>query len=90
MTDWQPAIIASAEHIRKMHPRSLSDEVSKYAGQRIRVRENEAAHEALKRLRHSFLNCQGKGIEVHPEDAARLWPELEGNVSLCTCDILMD
>lgn len=90
--DWQPARIATREHILKSHTIDPG-EVSKFAGEIVRVRRVESTPEfeamMLQKLMH--LGCTGEGFEVHRDDVRRLWPEMIAvNVSLCDCELLMD
>lgn len=90
--EWQPAIIAPREHVAKLHSVEPGF-VSRYAGAVVRVRENEACRRSVGAQQKLYLGCPGHAIEVHPEDAARLWPEdfeEYGNVALCTCAVLTD
>lgn len=88
--EWQPAIIAPSEQVTRLHGVDTG-EVSKFAGQRIRVRPS--IHEV-----HSItiaMYCPTKQvIEVHPEDAKRLWPDMFPRygqpIQICTCRVLMD
>ena len=92
VSEWQPAVIASHEHVAKLHS-TEPGYVSRLAGVVIRVRENEECHKAMHAKQHFYLGCNGRSIEVHPEDAERLFPEdfeQYGNVALCTCAVLMD
>lgn len=86
---WQPAVIASTEHALKFHKLDPKA-VTRHAGEILRVRKNKDADKALRADRYLLLGCRGEGLELHPEDAARLFPEIDCNVSLCTCYLLMD
>ncbi len=91
-TDWQPAVIAPRSHVEKLH-KIDPGAVSQYAGQTIRVRKNDDAQKKVGELVRRELGCTGRMVEVHREDAERLWPrELEeaDNVCICTCAILTD
>lgn len=92
--DWQPARIATHEHVLKSHTIDPG-EVSKFAGEIVRVRrvESTPAFEAMMLQKFVHLGCTGEGFEVHHEDVQRLWPEIAEqlvNVSLCDCELLMD
>jgi hypothetical protein len=92
MSDWTPAIIAPHEHVAALHTGDPS-EVTKYAGTKVRVRESQEARDAMDVTRKLLLGCPGYSVEMHPEDAEQLWPELTENgtnVTVCTCVLLMD
>ncbi len=86
---WQPAVIASTEHVKKLHKIDPCA-VTQYAGKIMRVRRNKDADEALRAERLLWLGCRGEGLELHPEDAAKYFPDIEEKVSLCTCYLFMD
>lgn len=90
--EWQPAIIAPIEHVLKSHTRTAGM-VARFAGEKIRVRRNAEGHASLAADAQRVLGCNGEHLEVHPEDADRLWPEFRedgSNISVCTCEIFMD
>jgi hypothetical protein len=87
--NWQPAVIAPSEYVLKFHkvdPRA----VTRYAGQVVRIRRNEDADNYSRASRWLMLGCRGEGLELHAEDAKRLFPDIEERVTLCTCYLLMD
>jgi hypothetical protein len=92
MNDWQPAVIAPIEHVLTLHTqRPHPTQVSQYAGQVIRVRENDFARAWVDQDLVRVLGCSGHALEVHPEDTLRLWPELETpHCAICTCCVLTD
>lgn len=95
--DWQPVRIAPKETIARFHcpdPGEVSKwgRADKLAGSLIRVRISEEAREQLQTQHRLYLHCHARRfVEVHPEDAARLWPEIEGSyIGLCEHQILAD
>lgn len=90
--EWQPAVIASHEHVAKLHDPEPGI-VSRFAGERVRVRRNEECERQMGHLQRLYLGCPGHTIELHPDDGWRLFPEdmeRAGGVALCTCAVLMD
>jgi|SRR5712664_1474315 len=91
-SDWTPAIIAMHEHALKFH-KTDPGQVTRFAGEKVRVRLNDDADAAWRAERHLFMGCVARGLEVHPDDAMRLWPDLaenNTNVTICECVLLMD
>jgi hypothetical protein len=90
--DWQPAIIADSKHCLRFH-RIDPGQTTCHAGKKIRVRPCQEAHHFLKALSFLHLGCLGQHLEVHPEDAERLWPEITARgeiASVCDCQLLLD
>jgi hypothetical protein len=93
MLNWQPAIIASRKQVILLHGHD-EGEVTQFAGQKIRVRllpPEMGGSITVARY------CPTKElIEVHPEDAERLWPWMfprdcnRHPVRICTCRVLLD
>lgn len=90
-SEWYPAIIANKEHILKFHTID-GGRVSSMAGQRVRVRPSTEAQQEMEQKKLQSMGCHGRHLEVHPEDAERLWPDLvpEFKISICDCQILTD
>lgn len=96
-TDWQPAIIASYDHVKKLHPMAPSsiytpEQMAKHSGQKILCRPNPDAH-AFLRAKLDASGCTADmHYEIHPDDAARLWPEdyPYHRICACACWILSD
>jgi hypothetical protein len=91
--EWQPAVIATREYILQFH---LNDygRVSKHAGKLIRVRINEETKLLFMSIRNQQNGCSANiSLEVHPDDAALLWPEdtMAGyRITLCEHCVLTD
>lgn len=92
ITEWQVGVIATHEHVKQLHKYEPGF-VTRFAGEKIRIRENSECTEAMRPQQELLLGCHGQTIEVHPEDGARLWPEdfeRVGAIALCTCSVLTD
>ena len=100
-TDWQPAVIASKEHVLRFHtidPGAVSKFGPQYgetwlaAPQLIRIRLSKDVKESIAAEHRLYLGCRAdRFFEVHPKDARRLWPELDtDNVGLCEHQIMTD
>jgi hypothetical protein len=90
--EWTPAIIAPSCHVLKFHVTDAGS-VSKFAGQRIRVRPCRIAQSQVAIDAFELLGCTGRHLRVHPEDAVKFWPEIieDGDdVTVCECNLLLD
>lgn len=90
--DWQPAILASPEHVSKFHCINSPD-VAAHAGKSVRVRVTNCVPPSIKAKFKLFLDCHAEQfLEVHPEDAEKLWPDDERGLrtTICACCILTD
>ena len=90
MSEWQPARIAGSEHVLRFHKIDPLA-TSRFAGALIRVRRSDEAHKQLHSELKLWLGCDSEyTVEVHPEDAHKLWPDVDGNIGLCEHQILTD
>lgn len=90
MSKWQPARIADSKHVLQFH---VIDPlaVSRFVGEIVRVRKSDEAFRELIGEHRNALGCNATYmLEVHPEDARRLWPDIDSNVGLCEHQILTD
>lgn len=90
-SEWYPAIIATRKHLEELHTTVPDQSSTDFAGERIRVRPHDDADRELAKEK-LFRGCKGKLLEVHPEDAERLWPDLNEyhRLAICTCAVLTD
>jgi hypothetical protein len=94
---WQPVRIAPKEKVAPYHnpdPGNVSKwgRASALGGEIIRVRLSEDAKFYLAKEHSEVLGCSPERfVEVHPDDAHRLWPECDGSfVGLCEHQIEAD
>ena len=87
--EWQPAIIAPRKYVEAHHSGRDEGRVSCFAGERIKVRELD---ESYREMSYVMLNygCKGRPLEVHPDDAQRLWPSCSDLTMICDCRVLVD
>lgn len=89
MSEWQPAVLATKEHLLQFHTKDPG-RVSAHAGQIIRVQKLTTTDSMLfkiKALMFLHLGCKGEYLQVHPDDAKRLWPDDEdGETPLVLCE----
>jgi hypothetical protein len=74
---WNHAVIASRGHITLFHQFD-NGLISRFAGETIRIRPCSNLRKLLDLavIHRSVLECNANTfVEVHPEDAKRLWPE---------------
>jgi hypothetical protein len=88
---WQPAVIADSAYTLRSHTTDPG-QVTRFAGQRIRVRLSDEPGKQVGTAARLWLGCNGRHLEVHPEDAQRLWPDIaeEANVTVCDCELWLD
>lgn len=98
---WQPAILASAEHVMKFHTVSphlhgfYTDRLTTKAGERIRIAPMMEAPSnalAINCSRFMLFGCTATTFfRVHPEDAARVFPESDPEYcTICEHTFLTD
>jgi hypothetical protein len=97
--EWQPAIIASHEHVETLHTGQYGDPgaITRFAGQRIWVRLPDpkmfAEWEVGEGRYKSLLGCKGQCLEVDTNRGGALWPDLiekGATILLCTCMVHVD
>ena len=90
-SDWIPAVIVTHERLLWFHTHDAG-QVTKFAGRTIKVRRVHDVDPYLIEQAREKLGCIAQRVEVHPDDAWELWPDLasRSRVTLCDCDLLMD
>ena len=90
MSEWQPARIAGSKHVLQFHQRDPLA-TSCFAGEIVRVRKSDEAFAELIDEHRDYLGCHATYmLEVHPDDARRLWPDINSNIGICEHQILTD